>query len=73
MATFKPFLFLTSKIIYPNLSFSSSGLPFMISQWSNEQLGKAFPLVFSLRALVKPNELATGKKALRIDSGVPST
>jgi hypothetical protein len=45
----------------------------MISQWSKEQLGKAFPLVFSLKALVKPKEEATGKKALKMDNGVPST
>jgi hypothetical protein len=60
-------------MIYPSLSFSSSGFPFMISQWSKEQLGKAFPLVFSLKALVKPKEEATGKKALKMDNGVPST
>lgn len=73
MATLRPFLFLTSSKIFPNLSDSMSGFPLIISQWSKEQFGKALPLVFSLNNPVNPNDSATGRKALRIHNGVPST
>ncbi len=73
IATLSPFLFLTSNKIFPSLSDSKSGFPFIISQWSKEQFGKALPLVFSLNNPVNPKDSATGRKALRIHNGVPST